>query len=79
MLGRCPQLNVAPEAALSLIVGNTIRDFMHEYPEDGHESDLAIGISVATAITVQVLYFTIDLASINVTGRLGSYPSCWVF
>lgn len=31
---------------------------MHEYPEDGHENDLAIGVSVATAITVQVIHYS---------------------
>ncbi|TRM68930.1 sulfate transporter family-domain-containing protein [Schizophyllum amplum] len=53
MLGTSRQLNVAPEAALSLIVGQTVRDMQHDYDPDMKHSD-AIGLAVSTVITFQV-------------------------
>ncbi|OAX34672.1 hypothetical protein K503DRAFT_868769 [Rhizopogon vinicolor AM-OR11-026] len=56
-LGTSRQLNVAPEAALSLLVGQAVSDYRrgaHRYsPEDAD----AIGIAVSTAITFQVGLF----------------------
>ncbi|KAL1662674.1 sulfate transporter family-domain-containing protein [Schizophyllum commune] len=53
MLGTSRQLNVAPEAALSLIVGQAVRDMQHDYdPEMKHST--AIGLAVSTVITFQV-------------------------
>lgn len=57
LLGTSRQLNVAPEAALSLLVGQAVSDFRrgdrHTRPEDAD----AIGIAVSTAITFQVGLF----------------------
>jgi MFS superfamily sulfate permease-like transporter len=53
-LGSSKQLNVAPEAALSLLLGQAISEVRHDYP-DAH-GDLAdqIGLTVATVVTLQV-------------------------
>ncbi|KAG1882323.1 sulfate transporter family-domain-containing protein [Suillus subluteus] len=57
LLGTSRQLNVAPEAALSLLVGQAVSDYRrgdhHTRPEDAD----AIGIAVSTAITFQVGLF----------------------
>ncbi|KAG2122347.1 sulfate transporter family-domain-containing protein [Suillus clintonianus] len=57
LLGTCRQLNVAPEAALSLLVGQAVSDYRrgdhHTRPEDAD----AVGIAVSTAITFQVGLF----------------------
>jgi MFS superfamily sulfate permease-like transporter len=54
-LGSSRQLNVAPEAALSLLVGQAVSDILHEGP---HTSDPvnpdAVGLAVATVVTLQV-------------------------
>ncbi|KAG1727653.1 sulfate transporter family-domain-containing protein [Suillus paluster] len=67
LLGTSRQLNVAPEAALSLLVGQAVSDYRradhHARPEDAD----AIGIAVSTAITFQVGLF----ASILGFFRLG--------
>lgn len=52
MLGSSRQLNVGPEAALSLLVGQAITDVMHNNHENP-EDFLAVGYKVATAITLQ--------------------------
>lgn len=54
LLGSSKQLNVAPEAALSLLLGQAVSEIRHEYPDphDG-QADL-VGLSVATVITLQV-------------------------
>ncbi|KAF8132083.1 sulfate transporter family-domain-containing protein, partial [Boletus edulis] len=54
LLGTSRQLNVAPEAALSLLVGQAITEYRRSYPNISPE---AIGIAVATAIGVQVGLF----------------------
>ncbi|EGO00784.1 hypothetical protein SERLA73DRAFT_167030 [Serpula lacrymans var. lacrymans S7.3] len=59
-LGTSRQLNVAPEAALSLLVGQAVSDYLHDphtRPEDTH----AIGLAVSTAITLQVGLFSFIL------------------
>jgi len=54
LLGTSRQLNVAPEAALSLLVGQAVSDYrLHSPPED---ADI-VGIAVSTAITFQVTKF----------------------
>jgi hypothetical protein len=48
---------VAPEAALSLLLGQAITEIRHDYPkEDGIKGD-PLGIGVATIITFQALTF----------------------
>ncbi|KAI6046373.1 sulfate transporter family-domain-containing protein [Pisolithus marmoratus] len=54
LLGGSRQLNVAPEAALSLLVGQSVTDYRHNYPNDDPDH---IGVSVATAIGLQVGLF----------------------
>ncbi|KAF4621367.1 hypothetical protein D9613_001001 [Agrocybe pediades] len=51
LLGSSRQLNVAPEAALSLLLGQAVSELRHEYPEYDEES---VGLAVASVITVQV-------------------------
>jgi MFS superfamily sulfate permease-like transporter len=52
MFGSSRQLNVAPEAALSLLVGQAITDAMH-YNHEKPEDFIAVGYKVATAIGLQ--------------------------
>ena len=52
MLGSSRQLNVGPEAALSLLVGQAITDVMHHNHEKP-ENLIAVGCKVSTAITLQ--------------------------
>ena len=52
MFGSSRQLNVAPEAALSLLVGQAITDAMH-YNHEKPEDFTAVGYKVATAIGLQ--------------------------
>jgi len=53
LLGTSRQLNVAAEAALSLLVGQAITDYRHSYPNTPPDK---LGIAVATAIGVQVRF-----------------------
>ncbi|KIK97961.1 hypothetical protein PAXRUDRAFT_9859 [Paxillus rubicundulus Ve08.2h10] len=48
-LGTSRQLNVAAEAALSLLVGQSVSEFRHAYPDAASDK---LGIAVATAIGV---------------------------
>lgn len=50
-LGTSRQLNVAPEAALSLLVGQAVREHRHSFPQADPDR---IGVAVTTAIGVQV-------------------------
>ena len=79
MLGTSRQLNVAPEAALSLIVGQAVRDMQHDYdPEMKHST--AIGLAVSTVITFQVrVMHARRLCYLLLTGanRSGSSRSFW--
>ena len=54
LLGTSHQLNVAPEAALSLLVGQAVSDALHEDPHTHPQDPDAIGLAVATIITFQV-------------------------
>ena len=55
MLGSSKQLNVAPEAALSLLVGQavagTLRNDPHHLPADPE----AVAVAITTMITLQVV------------------------
>ena len=51
LLGTSRQLNVAPEAALSLLVGQAVTEFRRLYPELDPDY---VGAAVATAIGLQV-------------------------
>ncbi|KAH7908111.1 sulfate transporter N-terminal domain with GLY motif-domain-containing protein [Hygrophoropsis aurantiaca] len=53
LLGTSRQLNVAPEAALSLLVGQAVSDFRRGDPHTTPGDPDAIGLAVATAITLQ--------------------------
>lgn len=54
-LGTSRQLNVAPEAALSLLVGQVIDDVIHQRSEHPSPEEVEqIGIAVGTIITLQV-------------------------
>ncbi|KAG9312209.1 sulfate transporter family-domain-containing protein [Chiua virens] len=54
LLGTSRQLNVAPEAALSLLVGQAVTEYRHMYPDASPDK---IGVGVATAIGVQAGLF----------------------
>ncbi|KAF9523825.1 sulfate anion transporter [Crepidotus variabilis] len=53
LLGSSRQLNVAPEAALSLLLGQAVSDVRHDYPDSHGELGDIIGLKVATVITLQ--------------------------
>lgn len=57
LLGTSHQLNVAPEAALSLLVGQAVSDALHGDPHSHPEDPEATGLAVATIITLQVRLF----------------------
>lgn len=54
LLGSSRQLNVAPEAALSLLVGQTVTSVLRSDPDNTPSNPEAIGFAVTTALTVQV-------------------------
>jgi MFS superfamily sulfate permease-like transporter len=60
MFGSSRQLNVGPEAALSLLVGQAITDAMHDDRENP-EDFITVGYKVATAITLQSGLFSFML------------------
>lgn len=57
LLGTSRQLNVAPEAALSLLVGQAISDVLHGDPHSHPEHVDAIGLAVSSVIVVQVSHY----------------------
>jgi MFS superfamily sulfate permease-like transporter len=57
-LGTSRQLNVAPEASLSLLVGQAIADITHA-PDGGRNEDAALAVS--TMITLQAGVFSFML------------------
>ena len=62
LLGSSRQLNVAPEAALSLLVGQSVTSVLRSDPHTVPQNPEAIGLAVATAITVQArTYFRTSL------------------
>lgn len=58
LLGSSRQLNVAPEAALSLLVGQAVAIEMNERPHSYPADPTALSIAVATIITFQVGVFS---------------------
>jgi MFS superfamily sulfate permease-like transporter len=54
LLGSSRQLNVAPEAALSLLVGQAVSDILNHDPHMVPENPEAVALAIATVITVQV-------------------------
>lgn len=52
-LGSSRQLNVAPEAALSLLVGQAVNDLLHSDPHTPPEDPEAFKITIATVISLQ--------------------------
>ncbi|ETW75348.1 sulfate transporter [Heterobasidion irregulare TC 32-1] len=54
LLGSSRQLNVAPEAALSLLVGQAVSNALHSDPHDHPANPDAVGLAVASAIVIQV-------------------------
>ncbi|KAI0302286.1 sulfate transporter family-domain-containing protein [Multifurca ochricompacta] len=57
LLGSSRQLNVAPEAALSLLVGQTVTSMLRSDPHTPPTNPEAVGLAVATAITVGLISF----------------------
>ncbi|ESK97250.1 endoplasmic reticulum protein [Moniliophthora roreri MCA 2997] len=53
-LGTSRQLNVAPEAALSLLLGQAVSDIHHDMDDRDKGFPDSLGLSVATVITLQV-------------------------
>jgi MFS superfamily sulfate permease-like transporter len=53
LLGSSRQLNVAPEASLSLLVGQAIADATHDKHGPVKNSDV-VGLAMSTMITLQV-------------------------
>ncbi|KZV89429.1 hypothetical protein EXIGLDRAFT_711159 [Exidia glandulosa HHB12029] len=54
VLGSSRHLNVAPEAAVSLLVGQAVNAILTDYPDISHDLRTAIAIAVSTIITFQV-------------------------
>ncbi|TDL14524.1 sulfate anion transporter [Rickenella mellea] len=61
LLGTSRQLNVAPEAALSLLIGQAVSLALHGDPHDTPRNSDAIGIAVTTVTTLQVGLFSFML------------------
>ncbi|KAJ7750057.1 sulfate anion transporter [Mycena maculata] len=57
-LGTCRQLNVAPEAAISLLVGQAVADILLDHPDPHSEEGNMIKIAISTIITMQVGLFS---------------------
>ena len=54
MLGSSKQLNVAPEAALSLLVGQAVTGAIRSDPHHPPADPEAVAIAITTVITLQV-------------------------
>jgi MFS superfamily sulfate permease-like transporter len=54
LLGTSRQLNVAPEAALSLLLGQAIAEVHQEHPDPHSGEGDAVALAVASLITLQV-------------------------
>ncbi|KAI5122315.1 hypothetical protein M0805_002482 [Coniferiporia weirii] len=57
LLGSSRQLSVAPEASLSLIIGQAVQDAIHADPHEHPENPEAVGIAVATITMLQAGVF----------------------
>ncbi|KAJ6593290.1 sulfate anion transporter [Mycena capillaripes] len=56
-LGTCRQLNVAPEAAISLLVGQAVGEILLDLPDPHSDDAAAVKIAISTIITMQVGLF----------------------
>ncbi|KAG8840483.1 hypothetical protein FRB91_006040, partial [Serendipita sp. 411] len=65
ILGSSRQLNVGPEASLSLIVGQTITNLLHSDPHGPPEDPHLVAIAISTILTFQVGLFTFLLGFIR--------------
>lgn len=54
LLGTSRQLNVAPEAALSLLVGQVVDEILHSDPHTHPIDPNAMSLAISTIITFQV-------------------------
>lgn len=54
LLGTSRQLNVAPEAALSLLVGQAVDEILHADPHTHPVDPNAVSLAISTIITFQV-------------------------
>lgn len=61
LLGTSRQLNVAPEAALSLLIGQAVSAAMHGDPHSHPVNPDAVAIAVTTITTLQVGLFSFIL------------------
>ena len=76
-LGTSRQLNVAPEAALSLLVGEAVSDALHSDPHSHPVDPDAVGLAVSTIITFQVSVGDYAMASWltrGIPGRSDQFP-----
>lgn len=80
LLGTSRQLNVASEAALSLLVGQAVTEFRRSYPTNGDlVSRDKVGFAVATAIGLQVRFFSNNTQYLTYANtRLDYSPFFWV-
>ncbi|KAF9816803.1 hypothetical protein IEO21_03883 [Rhodonia placenta] len=60
LFGTSRQLNVSPEASLSLLIGQAVDDFLHD-PHFAHYGRDAVGLAVSTVVTFQVGLFSLLL------------------
>lgn len=65
LLGSCRQLNVGPEASLSLIVGQTLTKLIHSDPHGPPDDAHLVAIAISTIITFQVGVFTFLLGFVR--------------
>ncbi|KAG8801370.1 hypothetical protein FRC17_006668, partial [Serendipita sp. 399] len=65
ILGSCRQLNVGPEASLSLIVGQAITKHIHSDPHGPPEDAHLVAIAISTIMTFQVGIFTFFLGFVR--------------
>lgn len=61
LLGTSRQLNVAPEAALSLLVGQAVDEILHSDPHHHPINPDAVAIAISTIITFQVCSMLLSL------------------
>ena len=81
VLGSSHHLNVAPEAALSMMLGQAVNDIKHEFPDPDDESGMQRGLHIATIITLQVRLISVGLhmRAHRVLHRPGYFHSFLVF
>ena len=67
MLGSSRQLNVAPEAALSLLLGQAVTNIKRDYPDPKEGEPDLVGLGIATVITLQVSLLEFEMYSLLTT------------